>query len=193
MKILFIGIAFIIIIFIAAMIYALNKKNNDEITKEVFSPLVDDKITEQHWIVYKLEKTTKLQNFIINIITYDNSTTLSENLYQGLSDKEIISCYPHGDQIWQYDDPYGIKDFIIDDEISEHGLAIKALDDNGYQIIGYINHADAQYIVANKERIIQKRLMYRGGYYKQYLNNKVIDDFENYILKLAIGYQKRND
>ncbi|MDR1782039.1 MAG: hypothetical protein LBR40_03470 [Bacilli bacterium] len=197
MATIIIGIIIIGIIFILAMIISIRDKdeklNQDELQEELnnqFKLKKDDDVEADLCIAYKLEKSTKYQNNIINVITFDNRTSIASQTFKGLSDDEINHKYSAGQQIWQYDDPFGIKDFDVADKISEDGLEIKAQLDDEYVTIGYINHEDGKFILENRNNIVYKRLLYRGGYYKQSINNKVNTDFENYILKLAICYNK---
>lgn len=192
-----IGIIVVFIIFVLAMFVSIKGKDEklshqefQEDDTDQFNPKMEKDAADDIRIAYKLEKTTKYQENIINVIAFDNNATLNEELFKGLSDDEINHSYSSGQQIWQYDDPFGIKNFDVADKISKDGLEVKAQLEDQYITIGFINHIDGAYILKNRHNVAQKRLLYRGGYYKQSLDNKVTTDFENYVLKLAICYYK---
>jgi len=153
-------------------------------------PLPSETTDEVKSLLYKLSDTAKLQVNIEAAIEFDNKTSLDNNNFKGLDDREIISGYRDGTRLWQYDDEYGIGNFKLDDSIKHDKLAVYAQTSIDYKIVGYITDSDSKYVDENRDKIKSIRLIYRGGYYKYVALNTVETAFDNYVLMLAICYNK---
>ena len=184
------------IIFAAYIFYKLSKSTPKVDAENIdFKPMVDEINEDINCILYKLDYTHELQADIEKAIKFDNTTSLDDSDFKGLSDDEILTKYRNETKIWQYDDPYGIGDFKLSDKIEEKGIPVTARLDDSYILVGYVSLQDSNYVNENRDHIESIRLIYHGGYYKfisfeNGIKETIETEYDDYVLTLAICYNK---
>lgn len=184
------------IIFALYIFYRLSKATPKVNVKDVgIQPMVDEVTSDVSCILYKLDYTNELQEDIEKAIRFDNTTSLDNNDFRGLSDDEILTKHHDELKIWQYDDPFGVGDFKLGDKIEEKGIPVTARLDDSYVLVGYVSLIDSEYVDSNRDNIESIRLVYHGGYYKYIsFENDLVEtietEYDDYVLTLAICYNK---
>ena len=186
-----IGFALVVVLYI---FYRLSK-GNPQINNEdaTLQPLVDEVKEGVKCYLYKLDYTLNYKEAIARAIFFDNSTTLGDNNFNGLTDDEIKIEYRDGTKVYQYNDDFGIRDFQLGNLVEDKGLEVLANDNGDYLVVGYVSLLDCDFVNKNRDNIKSVRLIYHGGYYKCVVENefhisKVETGFEDYVLTLAICY-----
>lgn len=187
-----------LVVFISYIFYiSKDKKEDDTIFDSVkLDPLPNEKGESFDGYVYTINMTSSLQENIKKAVEYDNTNSLIEREFGGLSDEEILRFENNElKRFYQYDDDFGIRDYKFGQIDKEKGLSILAKTNDDYVIIGYLNYNDAMSLEKNKDKFDSHRLVYQGGKYKHITVNsfsqkqlQIIE--EEYILKLIVYLKK---